>query len=181
MTEPEKVVIRRAAGDDAERVRRLRLDALRNHPQAFASDYESSQVEGIDFWRERIASQAEKGEGIIIVAEAGEKLVGMTGLYRGSRVRTRHSGTIWGVYVDPEWRGLRLGDVLVEAAVAWGREQGVVVAKLAVITTNIPAINSYLRCGFQVFGVEPKAILYNGTYYDELHMVRDIPAFQRTG
>jgi len=43
-----------------------------------------------------------------------------------------------------------------------------------VLTVNTPAIRCYDRCGFSIFGVEPKAIFYNGVYYDEFLMSRPV-------
>jgi len=45
---------------------------------------------------------------------------------------------------------------------------------LIVITTNPAAINGYIRAGFRVYGVEPQVIYYDGMYYDELLMVKEI-------
>jgi RimJ/RimL family protein N-acetyltransferase len=49
-----------------------------------------------------------------------------------------------------------------------------VVVKLGVITTNTPAIRCYARCGFTVYGIDPKVIYYDGVFYDELLMARPI-------
>jgi RimJ/RimL family protein N-acetyltransferase len=108
------------------------------------------------------------------MAPAGGRLVGMAGLYREDRVRTRHSGTVWGVYTAPGWRGLHIAEAIIDACLDWGRERGVVVAKLGVNTANTPAIRCYTRCGFTVYGVEPKSIFYNSQYYDELLMAKPL-------
>jgi len=47
--------------------------------------------------------------------------------------------------------------------------------KLGVAATNASALKSYLRLGFRVYGVEPQVIFYDGVYYDELLMVKEIP------
>jgi RimJ/RimL family protein N-acetyltransferase len=46
--------------------------------------------------------------------------------------------------------------------------------KLAVVTTNASAIRCYIQCGFRVYGVEPQVIYYDGVYYDELLMSREV-------
>ena len=77
----------------------------------------------------------------------------------------------WGVFVSPDWRGLRIADYIIKKCLDWGQAHGVVVAKLGVNTSNMPAIRCYNRCGFSVYGLEPKAIYYDGVFYDELLMV----------
>ena len=80
-----------------------------------------------------------------------------------------------GVYVNPQWRGLGVAEALIDACIGWGKTQGVVTVKLAVVTTNTPAIRCYTRCcGFCAYGVEPQAIYYDGVYYDELLLVRSV-------
>jgi ribosomal protein S18 acetylase RimI-like enzyme len=96
----------------------------------------------------------------------------MAGLVRGHWPKTRHSGTLWGVYVQPEWRGHHVAEALLDTCLAWAQAHEVMIVKLAVVTTNTPAIRCYVRCGFAVYGIEPKAIYYDGVYYDELLMAK---------
>jgi RimJ/RimL family protein N-acetyltransferase len=100
------------------------------------------------------------------------RLIGMCGVYRGNSPKTQHSAFIVSVYLQMEWRGLGLAEALIEACLTWGRAHGVSIAKLGVATDNIAAIRCYVRCGFQVYGVEPSALYYDGVMYDELLMVR---------
>lgn len=168
------VAIRRAEVEDAARLRALRLEGLRDAPVAFAADYDRSAAELVERWVQRINEYAQGSQSVIYVAEAGEQLVGMTGLGRGHWRKTEHGGVIWGVYVQPEWRGLHIAEALIEACIAWGKALGMTVVKLGVMTGNAPAIRCYLRCGFSVYGVDPQAICYNGVTYDELLMAKVI-------
>ena len=74
------------------------------------------------------------------------------------------------MYVNLGWRGLQIGDRLVKANLEWAASHEVAFVRLGVITVNTSAINCYLRCGFTVYGVEPRSIYYEGRYYDELLM-----------
>jgi RimJ/RimL family protein N-acetyltransferase len=168
------ITFRPAVPDDAEALRELRLEGLLNHPEAFGADYETSVLQSVEFWAQRIQRHAAENNGVIYLAAAGEGLVGITGLYCGDSKKGRHNGNIWGVYVRQAWRGHNIADALIEACLAWGKAQGVVVAKLGVATHNPSAIRCYLRCGFSVYGVEPKAIYHNGAYIDELLMAREL-------
>ena len=46
--------------------------------------------------------------------------------------------------------------------------------KLAVVSTNAPAIRCYEHCGFATYGTDPRVIYYNGVFYDELLMIKPI-------
>lgn len=168
------VTIRLAQVGDAARLRLLRLEALADAPVAFAADYDRTEAEPVERWVQRINETARGNQSVIYLAEAGEALVGMTGLGRGHWQKTEHGGVIWGVYVQPAWRGLHIADALIEGCITWGRGLGMTVVKLGVITGNAPAIRGYLRCGFTVYGVDPQAICYNGVTYDELLMAKFI-------
>ncbi len=166
------VTIRPATTDDAARLHDLRLEALANHPQAFAADHDLTRDRGVEAWIERMRQNEAGNEGVICVACAGDQLVGMTGLYRGHWPKSLHSGLIWGVYVRGAWRGQRIAEALLEACIAWAQAQGMTIVKLGVATGNMAAIRCYVRCGFAVYGIEPQAIYYDGVLYDELLMAR---------
>jgi RimJ/RimL family protein N-acetyltransferase len=168
------LTIRRAEVEDAARLRELRLEALVDTPEAFAADLDASAAEPVEWWIERIEEYNRENSSVICLAESGDKLVGMTGLGRGHWRKTRHSGVIWGVYVNPNWRGNRIAEALIGECVSWGCAYGISVVKLGVITSNPSAIHCYLRCGFTVYGVDPQAIYYNDQYYDELLMSKCI-------
>ncbi len=168
------IQVRLAGPDDAAMLYSLRLEALARHPEAFAADLESSAAEGKEPWLKLITDYARDNKGVVSLATAENRLIGMTGLVRGHWPKTRHSGSIWGVYVNPDWRGLHVAEAMINECVSWAQVQGLVVVKLGVITTNPPAIRCYARSGFAVYGVEPKAIYYDGIYYDELMMVKSI-------
>jgi len=171
-TEPEKgaVEIRPALPADAFRLGELRLAALAGNPTAFSADYTLASQEPIQAWVERLERYALGSNDTLRVAEAGSELVGMCGIFRDPRPKIRHIATIWGVYVDPAWRGLKIGDRLIQACLEWAASHEVVFVRLAVNNTNVAAIQCYMRCGFSVYGVEPKSLFYEGRYYDELLM-----------
>jgi len=171
-TSPELVVIRPAREQDAEAYRDLRLEALRNHPEAFGSDFEQQAAFSLAYWQERLRANIDNPRGIIQFAVSDQALIGMAGLYRNESPKECHAGTIWGVYVRPHWRGQGIAQSLVDACMAWGKSQGVWLGKLAVVTTNIAAIRCYLDCGFTVYGVDPAVIFSGGTYHDEFLTVR---------
>ena len=174
------VTIRPTHEEDAAAFRDLRLEALRTHPEAFAADYDEDLTRPIEFWQARVRDGAGSDLGITYVAEAGGALVGMTGIYRDNHLKMRHSGMIWGVYIQPDWRGAGVADALIEACIAWARGRGLRLLKLGVVTTNTAAIRRYIRCGFSVYGVEPEVIYHGGVYYDELLMAQRLTSDTRT-
>jgi RimJ/RimL family protein N-acetyltransferase len=175
-TSKGSITIRPALRDDAGLLRALRIEALAAQPEAFAADYTAAQEDPVDWWVGLITDYALDNKGVISLACHADQLIGMTGLIHGHWPKTRHSGNIWGVYVNPDWRGLHVGESLIKECLAWAQAQGLTIVKLGVVTTNTAAIRCYARCGFTVFGIEPQAICYDGVDYDELLMAKSINA-----
>ncbi len=175
LTTPKgNITIRSAVPDDAALLRTLRIEALATHPQAFGSDVASAEQRSVGSWVERITNNALENTGVISIACHEDQLIGMVGIMRDDRLKTRHNGTIWGVFVKADWRGMHIADALVKACLEWAQTQALLAVRLAVITTNTSAIHCYVRCGFSVYGVDPKVIFYDGVYYDELLMIKPI-------
>ncbi len=168
------VTVRPAVPEDSALLYELRLEALDTHPEVFAADYDSTAAESAEAWSQLIAKNALSNSGAVCVAAAQDRLIGMTGLVRGHWPKTRHAGTLWGVYVNADWRGLRVADALIDECIAWARAQGLTMLKLGVVTTNSSAIRCYTRCGFSAYGTDPQVLYYNGVFYDELLMARPI-------
>jgi RimJ/RimL family protein N-acetyltransferase len=165
------VTLRPARESDAGSYRDLRLEALRNHPEAFSSDHAINEAQPPSYWKGRLR-ELRDDNGMIFFAIHEDRFIGMCGIYRGSSPKTRHSATIVGVYLQPGWRGLGIAEALVNACLAWGRAHEVTIAKLGVAMNNKAAIRCYARCGFTAYGVEPSALLYDGVMYDELWMAK---------
>jgi RimJ/RimL family protein N-acetyltransferase len=163
------VVIREASLADAIQFRDLRLNALQDSPTAFSADYQTNLNHPMEYWHDRLR---EDKDAVIFFAEHDHHLIGMTGIARGRSPKTRHSAGIWGVYLRPEWRGLRIAEALIETCCEWGKTQQMEIVKLGVVTTNAPAIRCYERCGFTTYGTEPRGIFYEGKYYDEYLMFK---------
>lgn len=159
-----QVIIREAAPADAVPFRVLRLGALQDSPVAFSADYQRNLSQPPKHWEDMLTMQAD--ESTIFLAEHDGKLMAMTGIGRGGSPKTRHSAWVWGVYVKAEWRGLHIAEELIRACINWAKPRNVVIAKLGVATVNTSAIRCYERCGFEIYAKEPRALLYEGKYYD---------------
>ena len=145
---------------------------LSHSPKAFSSDYAAAALQTVEHWQERTALFAAGETQTVYVAAHRDALVGMAGIYCGNSPKTAHSAGIWGAFVAPEYRGNGIAGDLIQGCLDWAQLKGLVVVKLAVISENEPAIRCYTRLGFTTYGVEPKALLYDGMNDDELLMAR---------
>jgi len=163
------IVIREANKGDVVQFRELRLFALQDSPTAFSADYQVNYNHPMSFWEGRLRFDE---HGVLFFAEYKAKLFGMTGIRKGETQKTKHGAYIWGVYVRPEWRGLHIAEELINTCIEWAKMREVEIAKLGVTTTNVSAVRCYERCGFTIYGTEPRGIFYDGRYYDEYLMFK---------
>lgn len=165
------VVVREAMDSDAGQFRELRLDALQDSPIAFPADYMVNANHPTRFWEDRLKTDE---IGRIFFAEHENQLIGMTGIRRGESSKTKHSATIWGVYLRPAWRGLHIAESLIEACIEWAKLKDVNIVKLGVTAASTSAVRCYQRCGFTIYGTEPRGIFYRGQYFDGYLMYRSL-------
>lgn len=165
------ITIREATPSDLSQYRELRLHALETAPTAFSSDHQVNLKQPMSFWERRLASDE---YGTIFFAQYENALIGMTGIRQNESPKTRHSAELISVYVRPEWRGLHIAKALIEGCIVWAKARGVNIVKLGVLSASTSAIRCYQRCGFTVYGTEPRGICYNGQYFDEYLMARII-------
>ncbi len=162
------ITIRSVTVDDVAALREIRLEALRSHPTAFTADYKAAEERSTEEWQERIQ------ESPIYFACDKDAVVGMSGFFRSRTEATKHHGWIWGVYVQPAYRGYGIAGAMIERSLRWAREQDLKIAYIAAAATNTAAVRCYARCGFSVYGLQPKAIYHDGRYYDELLMAQEL-------
>ncbi|HZC05082.1 MAG TPA: N-acetyltransferase [Ktedonobacterales bacterium] len=161
---------------DAETFWALRLRALREEPESFGSSYEESKERPIKAIVEQLRAAREKGDFTLGAFEAdqqAERLVGMVAFVRAPGRKNRHIGDIFSMYVAPEARGQGCGRALVEALIARTRAlDGMEQLILAVTATNSAARALYRTFGFEVYGLQRKALkLSDGRYLNEELMV----------
>lgn len=167
----KNLIIREAVFDDLPKLRKLRLEALKLHPEAFGGDYETDKKLPLSHWKSNF--KPESGN-TVFVAQSGADLVGTSGIYRHKSPKMSHNAVIWGVYVSADFRHQKVGEKLIGACLDWAGEKELVSVKLSVVTNNASAIRLYLNCGFQVYGVESKVIKVGQNYYDELLMAKNL-------
>lgn len=170
------IIIRPTRETDAEAYRELRIEALSNAPTSFGSDVASAEALTLEQWRERLTSIDTR---LPLVAEVAGALVGTTVFRREEGAKVQHQAYVNGVYIKPAWRGLGILDAFFDLGLAWARSQQATIVKLSVTATNTPAIRTYTRLGFSVYGVEPDVLWWEGRYYDELLMYRRLPTDDR--
>jgi GNAT superfamily N-acetyltransferase len=121
------IAIRRVLVTDVDALLGLRRDALTNNPTSFGSSPEEMVHAE---WSARITRGATASDQAIFLAEHDRMPVAMAGIFRTGGQKRRHGALIWGVYVDPAYRGVGLARSLVNACIDWARACDVSIVRL---------------------------------------------------
>jgi ribosomal protein S18 acetylase RimI-like enzyme len=156
---------------DADDYRRVRLEALRLHPEAFGSAYEDEAAFDRAQIVDRLSSPASARFGAF---DDHGNLVGLAGMQIRFGAKERHKAYLFSMYVASAHRRTGVAQQLVEAVIAGAREAGAVVLQLSVTVGNVPAQHLYRRMGFTIYGIERRALNVSGRFHDEELMAIDL-------
>ncbi|KIL49116.1 GNAT family N-acetyltransferase [Jeotgalibacillus campisalis] len=157
--------------DHAKAYRDLRLQALLQNPEAFASSYEEEKELTVAAFEKRF----ESGDSYTFGAFIEEELIGTVTLIPHKKEKLKHKSDIVAMYVDPRCRKKGIGRKLMETAIKKAEEiKEVEQILLAVAEPNKTAKSLYVSLGFKSFGLERKALKLDGLYIDEEYMKLEI-------
>jgi RimJ/RimL family protein N-acetyltransferase len=136
--------VRRAVIGDEGVLRALRLQALRDSPEAFSSTYERELARTTEDWQRWIAP------GVTFLLETGGEPGGLVASIRDPKEPSVvHLMAMW---VHPRLRGTGAAEVLVFSVKDWAAEIGATQVRLKVVESNHQARRCYERAGFRLTG-----------------------------
>lgn len=100
--------------------------------------------------RDNIRERFRRGDGLHLVAERDNHLVGILDMLPQEWNSTVF---IWNIMLDQDVRGQGLGRDLFERGVNWARQQGYRALVLETQTNNVPACRFYARLGCRLEGI----------------------------
>jgi len=138
------VSVRAIGADDWALVRDVRLAALSDSPDAFASTYEREAAYTEEQWRGWFSDRF-----ALFLAHLpdGAKPAGLAGVFD----RDDGAGLV-SMWVRPDARGRGVGEALINATADWARNRGHQAMFLWVAEANEPARRLYERYGFTPTG-----------------------------
>jgi ribosomal protein S18 acetylase RimI-like enzyme len=168
-------MIRPLSEADAPAYQELRLRALREHPDAFTSSYEEDRTKPLAWTKSRILPSCESPHNFVLGAFVDGRLVGILGMSIEPRVKVRHKGNVFGMYVAPEYAGRGIGQSLMAQCIT--RARGIAELEqlqLSVTASNERARSFYEKAGFRPFGTERNATKIGERYFDKCHMTLEL-------
>jgi RimJ/RimL family protein N-acetyltransferase len=109
----------------------------------------------------------------VFVAEAPEGVVGRLSIARDRAPHSRHVAEV-GLMVAATARRRGIGAALMNEAMKWAQDAGVVKLELTVFPHNEPAIALYRKLGFREEGLIRRRYFIGGRYIDAMVMGLDL-------
>lgn len=108
---------------------------------------------------------------LYLVVEHRDQIIGQITVTILAQKRMNHVA-VFGISLRKDFRGMGLGNFLMDRAIEWCREKGVLKLEAGVFSTNRIAQNLFKKFGFICEGTLKKHITHRGTYIDYLQMGR---------
>jgi RimJ/RimL family protein N-acetyltransferase len=169
-----KFIARKLKKDEWQKYRKIRLEALKNDPQAFGSSYESEIHRSDREWEEILMSSDTDGSKTIFVGidKNNDDLLAIGGAYAENDLG---EWNIIAIYVDPEHRGQGIGKILLSEIIdILKARRDIKRLMLRVNVNQRAAINLYTRLGFVTTKTVRNQLLGDGNLYDEFEMMLDL-------
>jgi RimJ/RimL family protein N-acetyltransferase len=166
----ETVVVRRAEPGDAGDLVAL-AEAVASEPGGWLISDGTWRTPGEE--RRFLRALRRTNDAAVFVAELPEGLVGRLSLGRDPHPASRHVADL-GLMVAEAHRRRGIGVALLERAVEWAREVGVIKLELHVFPHNEAAIALYERFGFRREGYRRSHYRRGPEYLDAILMAFDV-------
>ena len=160
------VLVREVTDGDVEAFRDIRLEALRDAPEAFGSTFAREVAFAEADWQRRIA-RGGNFLGYLPEASATEP----AGLIGGFQ-EDPQTVELVSMFVRPRARGRGVGEALIATVIDWAAARNASSVHLWVTETNKPARLLYERCGFVLTG--ERQPLPSNPALDEVAMSRPL-------
>jgi GNAT superfamily N-acetyltransferase len=146
------VTVRRVRADEWEALREVRLAALEDAPEAFASTLEEESAFADSVWRDRASQGSSNATSATFVAAdaVGSEWLGLAG---GFASEDGAEVDLFSMWVRHAARRRGVAVLLIDAVVKWSLDVGARTVGLWVAEGNPAAAELYRRCGFTPTGV----------------------------
>jgi len=159
------IIIREAKLDDAEQLL-AHITAIASEPASQILLWPGELQLTIDQEQNWISANLAAGNSTVLVAESEGKIVGVLSCRGGEQKGARHTTTL-GISVHQDWRNQGVGRALMERAIVWAKETGVITRiQLEVTAGNASGIHLYEKLGFEKEGLRRRGMFKYGQYLD---------------
>ena len=144
----QKISVRRIRPGEGGLYKRVRLAALADSPDSFATTFESATARSPDSWNEQADAASDGSDRFTLFAFVEAEPAGMAALYRDSN--GGDSGEVIQVWVDPAHRGGPVANRLIDGLISLAEDHGYERISAQVNLENERGIRFFKRYGFEL-------------------------------
>ncbi len=156
-----------------EAYKKLRLKALKEEPQAFATQFKTEINTPDEEWEKRLKQYRDGKSDWMFFASNGLELVGMLGAYQTDKDKRQSSANIIAMFVSTEARGKGVSKLLMIRLLDRLTKSFVTKVKLQVNKDQVAALKLYQSFGFKITGKE-NIILGDGKSHTEYDLEKEL-------
>jgi ribosomal protein S18 acetylase RimI-like enzyme len=166
-----KFIITPLKPDQWQEYKNIRLESLKNDPQAYFAAVLESVQKPDSYWRERLIEAQEGKKSWLLFAKEGNSIIGIIGAFIKEK---EDIANIISLYVSVDSRRKGVSKLLMKSMLTVLEKNLTNKSiRLAVNVDQSPAINLYKSFGFQIFEMK-NSLLGDGKYHDEYIMIRSL-------
>jgi GNAT superfamily N-acetyltransferase len=147
-----KLGVRPFISSEWQTYKKLRLRALEDSPNAFSRTLAEEKDRSDHVWIKRLEDGATLIWDLPLIAEVEGSPAGLA--WGRIEEATPGAAQLYQVWVAPEYRGLGVGRMLLEAVITWAKARKVKYLELGVTQGDSPAMQLYVQAGFKPTGFD---------------------------
>lgn len=164
-------IVKKLDKNDWGDYREIRLEALKNEPDAFGSDYSEYKNKEDSYWVDRLSlSGEENGRSFLCAVLDNNNFMSVGGAYQDEN----NEWNIIAIYTKKEFRGIGAGSLLLSRILEELKNRGIKEVFLRVNVERAPAISLYKKFGFKIIKTVTDQILGDGKPHEEHEMFLDL-------
>lgn len=149
--------------NELEDFKAIRLSALEKSPKMFGSTYSAEVGKPLIFFEACLLNST------VFAVYHQNIIIGLATLTQELGAKFSHKAYLSSVFIEPEFQQKGVASRLLKAVIEYGQKH-VEQILLTVASDNEPAIHLYKKLGFQIYGLEQKALKDGSEYIDEVLM-----------
>lgn len=160
--------------DRWEEYKNLKIEAIKEDTSAFSYELSEAVVSPDADWKTPLEKLA-KGENIMVFAEHEGKLVGMGTTHLFTKERFKHNASLESLYVNSEYRRKGIAEGIEKRQIALiSNRPGMKYIFGEIFSSQTASLELHKKLGFEVVGVIPGFMQWEGKYYDSIFIHKKI-------
>lgn len=161
--------IRRIRKGEAQLYKTVRLESLKQSPEAFSTSYESALTRTPESWENQTNNSAVGSDRSTFIVLKEKEPIGIAALYRDNK--NNIVGELLQVWIAPQTRGSGLAQELLQTVFQWARKNGFRKIQAEVMASNEQALRFYEKNGFKIMAKSSTLAGHNVIYEKRVEQV----------